>query len=295
MRPLKYILVVLAALVASGNPLDGWSNTPAASSTQPQVSPSAMAQVTPPAKNPACPDGMIEIEGDYCTAASEPCRTWVNKYGAATLAAIPADHDSGRCGEFVYPTKCVGPKVHKHYCIDALEYPNIPGRRPRSWMSWYDAKAALEQEGKRLCTKSEWTFACEGPEMRPLPYGDGYHRDRTSCNIDNLAPKGVHVMEVASPTSPGGLALDAMLKPSGSMLDCKSPFGVFDMVGNVDEWVLNPDGHASAGPKDKGPFRSGLVGGHIFGVRNSCRPITPGHNEVFTWYESGTRGCEDAR
>lgn len=234
-----------------------------------------------------CPDGMVEIEGDYCPNANEVCLEWVTRKGEATKEAIPGPGDSGRCGTWQSPTTCNSNiKIHKHYCMDKYEYPNIEGHVPQSWMSWYDAKNACESTGKRLCNKHEWTFACEGPNMQPYPYGDGYHRNRTSCNTDNSVPDGVDVMNVSTQKSEDGVKLDGLLNPSGSKPECVSPFGVYDMVGNIDEFVVNESGR---------PYKSSLVGGHVFGVRNACRPSTDGHNEGFYWYETGTRCCQDIK
>jgi len=119
--------------------------------------------------------------------------------------------------------------------------------------------------------------------MKPYPYGDGYHRDRTACNIDNAVPENVDVFKSRSPHDEMTQRLNAMLVPSGSMKSCVSPFGVFDMVGNIDELVVNETGH---------PYKSGLMSGHIFGVRNACRPMTEAHNEDFGWYETGSRCCQ---
>ena len=146
-------------------------------------------------------------------------------------------------------------------------------------MTWHDVKAGCEAQDKRLCAKSEWTFACEGPDIRPYPYGDGYHRDPTACNFDNE-----QVVNVMTDTREKRI-LDGMLQPSGKNPRCVSPFGVHDMVGNIDEFVVNESGR---------PYKSGLVGGHVFGVRNACRPMTPGHNEFFAWYETGGRCCRDS-
>jgi sulfatase modifying factor 1 len=232
----------------------------------------------------ACAEGMVEIEGDYCPVVEEKCLTWVDVHGAASKEAIPKPGQSGRCGEFQSPTKCLSKnKIHVHYCIDAYEYPNVPGQRPQSWMTWYSAKAALEAEDKRMCSASEWTFACEGEAMQPYPYGDGYHRDSTACNFDNLRPKGLDVFQSKRPGDTASLWLDSMLVPAGSMERCVSPFGVHDMVGNIDEWVHGENGQR----------RSLLKSGHIFGVRNACRPVTDGHGPTFGWYETGTRGCSD--
>jgi sulfatase modifying factor 1 len=91
-------------------------------------------------------------------------------------------------------------------------------------------------------------------------------------------------MKVANPNEPGAIALRNKLVPSGSLPNCVSSTGVYDMSGNIDEFVINESGR---------PYKSSLVGGHILGVRNKSRPSTDGHNEYFKWYETGTRLCAD--
>jgi|SRR5580692_2133923 sulfatase modifying factor 1 len=289
---MKIFVIVWALLVVSLGVLGQFRVAPVEASPilPDEVYQPIVVQVEEKLKQP-CPDGMIEIEGDYCPVAEEKCLTWVDKHGVASKDAIPVDGESGRCGEFVYPTKCLSDtKAHKHFCIDTYEYPNRAGEKPKSWMSWNQAKTTCESEGKRLATSDEWTFACEGPDIQPLPYLDGYHRNRTSCNVDREMPVGIHVLKVSSQSSPDGQALDSLLKPSGSMLGCVSPFGVHDLVGNIDEFVYNQNGHSN-----RGPFISGLKGGHLAGVRNACRPQTTAHNQSFNWWESGSRCAKDAQ
>jgi len=74
-------------------------------------------------------------------------------------------------------------------------------------------------------------------------------------------------------------------EPSGTRPSCVSPYGVFDMTGNVDEWVVNESG---------APHQSGLKGGHWGPVRNRCRPMTTSHDEGFSFYQIGFRCCADA-
>jgi sulfatase modifying factor 1 len=231
-----------------------------------------------------CPTNMIFIEGDYCKNVEQICLQWVDATGALTTPPEPGK--TGRCGTWQSPSKCLSNKEHKRFCIDIYESQNNAGDIPKSWVSWYDAKRLCEINKKRLCTRSEWTFACEGPDMKPYPYGDGYHRDRTACNFDNPIPEDIDVFKAKAPGDEMSKKLDAMLKPSGSMKRCVSPFGVHDMVGNVDEWVINETGR---------PYVSGLMSGHIFGVRNACRPMTEIHGPGFGWYETSYRCCSDAK
>lgn len=237
-------------------------------------------------KHEPCPEGTVLVEGEYCPEVEQVCLEWVDVHGKATKEAIPKPGQTGRCGTWKSPARCLSKKtVHKRFCMDKYEFPNIKGVKPISWISWDQMGVVCAQQGKRLCTRSEWTFACEGPEMQPYPYGDGYHRDKTACNIDNAMPKGIkNILKVSSRESPEAKLLDDLLVASGSMERCVSPFGVYDMVGNLDEPVVNETGH---------PYHSGLMSGHVFGVRNACRPMTAAHNESFAWYETGGRCCSD--
>lgn len=266
-----------------------------------------LAQKLQSASTGACPAGMLEIDGDFCPVVQQQCLYMVDNNGKRTNA-IPTIDD--RCGEFANPVKCLAPKVHKHYCIDRFEFPNQEGEIPIDWLSWYGVKAACKAENKRMCTRSEWTLAAEGPSMHPYPYGNGFHRDKTICNFDNHlseqpatikhihrdskgreyvtmdSPTGDDVMKVTNANSDVGQSLHKMLVPSGSKDQCVSDYGVHDMPGNIDEWVINETGK---------PYVSGLMGGHVFGVRNASRPMTEAHNPEFYWYETGGRCCADLK
>ncbi len=239
-----------------------------------------------------CGDGMVLVEGDYCTVLGHVC-----------LKRLEGEVE--RCAEYAAPPICQGPIEKKRFCIDRFEYPNLEGVRPVAMVSWHEAKAACDAEGKRLCTGSEWTLACEGTERVPYPYG--YTRDSTACNIDRPHPEvdGPALLEPRAVASEVA-RLDQRV-PSGQMARCKSSYGVQDMTGNVDEWVVNekhfapgPDGRASGGagtPLADGserPFISALKGGYWGPVRNRCRATTTAHDEWFRYYEVGFRCCANA-
>lgn len=218
-----------------------------------------------------CPRGMIEVEGDYCATIEQKCLRWL-------------DPDTKmRCAEFAPNTQCAGKQTHKHFCIDQFEYPNVPGEKPVIMKSWYQARDTCQAQGKRLCGESEWTLACEGQEHLPYPYG--YARNSEACNIDKPHPD-VDELAIANPaTRDAEVARLWQGEPSGTREACVSPYGVHDMTGNVDEWVVNESGH---------PYKSGLKGGYWGPVRTRCRPMTTAHNEEFIFYQIGFRCCEDA-
>ena len=226
---------------------------------------------------PTTGEGMVLVEGDYCSVLGHVC-----------LKRLEGEVE--RCAEYAAPPICQGPIEKKRFCVDRFEYPNLEGVRPVVMVSWHEAKGACEAEGKRLCTASEWTLACEGAERVPYPYG--YTRDSTACNIDRPHPEvdGSALLEPRAVASEVA-RLDQRV-PSGQMPRCKSSYGVQDMTGNVDEWVVNEKhfGPPLADGSER-PFISALKGGYWGPVRNRCRATTTAHDEWFRYYEVGFRCC----
>lgn len=225
----------------------------------------------------ACLAGQLHVVGEYCPTVEQVCAEWLDADKSPT-----ANGGMGplRCARFS-SSKCTSQTwVHMDFCMDAYEWPNQKDASPPIGMTWYDAKKSCEGENKRLCTAREWTFACEGPDVRPYPYGDGMHRDDTACNIDKPS------MNPETPRSEWPQHYSAV--PSGQMNRCVSWSGVHDMTGNVDEWVNNVGGR-----DDGDPYYSGLKGGYWSKVRNRCRPMTTVHGPSFSFYQIGFRCCSD--
>jgi hypothetical protein len=223
----------------------------------------------------ACPPEMVEVEGDYCPMVEQTCLRWLDPETKLQCAAFAKTASVARC---------TMKTDHKHFCMDRYEWPNKVGALPTYMASWFEAKASCESLGKRLCSDTEWTLACEGPDMQPYPYGDGYQRDDRACNIDKpyIWP---HPEQIFDPRSQATeLARLDQREPSGSRTSCVSPYGVHDMVGNVDEWVVNVSQWGQ-------PFKSGLKGGYWGPVRTRCRPMTTAHDETFRYYQIGFRCC----
>jgi formylglycine-generating enzyme required for sulfatase activity len=234
-----------------------------------------------------CPAGMVEIRGrmkvdptpDYLDAMQKTmCIRWLNE----DFPERCAEYDSGRWNSFIakIPDKTMA------FCIDRFEYPNVLGQYPWVFVTFNEASDLCSDAGKRICSEDEWTFACEGDEA--LPYPTGYSRPSEACVIDR--PWREYDEEAfADRTSRAALLeLDRAWQgeASGSRPECRSPFGVYDMTGNVDEWTRST---ARTG------YQSILKGGYWAPVRDRCRASTRAHSENFALYQQGFRCCADAR
>ncbi|MCC6644719.1 MAG: SUMF1/EgtB/PvdO family nonheme iron enzyme [Polyangiaceae bacterium] len=243
-------------------------DTPAAVAPEPGAVEAPATPAAPKAVEAACPPDMVAVDGMYCTAVKQECIEWIED---------PATNQYARCARYKEASTCVGERVHMRFCIDREEYSAKGESLPAGDQSWTDAKKTCEAQGKRLCQEKEWTFACEGEEMRPYPYG--MTRDPSLCNFekDNLIEKkGLRDQRVSRDENPM----------------CLSPFGVHNMVGNIDEWVVLDKPHYSQLNGNR-KMMSGLKGGWWGPLRNRCRPTTVDHDEVFHELQTGVRCCAD--
>lgn len=233
-----------------------------------------MESETVASSNGACPAGMIEVLGDYCPSLEQRCVAWKDPEGV-----FPR-----RCAEFAPSERCATKAVKKHFCVDRFEFPNKQGEQPTVMKSFIEAEQTCKGLGKRLCGGSEWTLACEGRKHLPYPYG--VKRDASACNIDKPHPNANEKALADPRTRDAEVARLWQGEPSGARAGCVSSYGVHDMTGNVDEWVVNEGGK---------PFRSGLKGGYWGPVRDRCRPMTTVHGPEFSYYQVGFRCCADPR
>ena len=96
-------------------------------------------------------------------------------------------------------------------CAKDIYAVSLVGVTPSAYVTWFQAQEACANSGKRLPTSAEWQVAANGS---PDPGGDN---GTTDCNTGNT-------LVVAS---------------TGSRASCVSARGAFDMVGNLDEWVMD--------------------------------------------------------
>lgn len=92
-------------------------------------------------------------------------------------------------------------------------------------VSWFDAVAHCEMVGKRLPTDAEWEHAAAGPDDMRYPWGNEPGTPEEYCtkvNVKTEAGEGCGSLRTAKVGS----------RPAGY-------YGLFDMSGNVHEWVYD--------------------------------------------------------
>jgi hypothetical protein len=166
-----------------------------------------------------------------------------------------------------------------------------PGVVPQAYISGQQAAGACHASGKRLCGPDEWERACRGPSNFQFPYGD--QRRAGACNDDVRSTHPVaevgHMLGIPHArlwqdgmNQPIINQLPDTLLPTGDRAECTNEYGVFDMVGNVHEWVDDPDG----------TFRGGY---YMDTTKNGdgCSYQTTAHDFTYHDYSTGFRCCMD--
>jgi len=228
------------------------ASTAAPSVRAPHADPATPAGL-PAGQAGPCGAGMILVDGDYCPDVEQTCLKWM----------VPRPYKKLRGAGYAKPRKGKVAKGHKRFCVDREEYTDGKTKNdvgedlPVVRKSWIEAKAICESRGARLCKEAEWELACEGPDISPYPYG--WKRDSSICNFDRTDLGGAEEK------------LTDHRAPLNAFPQCLSPYGVHDMVGNVDEWTER-EGMAA-------PNRSSLRGGWWLPGRNRCRAATTQHDE----------------
>ncbi|HEY4122427.1 MAG TPA: SUMF1/EgtB/PvdO family nonheme iron enzyme [Byssovorax sp.] len=218
----------------------------------------------------ACGEGMVLVDGVSCPFVGHTCAT-------------PRAGDAEVCEAYGPDVLCEGRLVHRRFCVDRDEYPNLEGALPAVRVDFDEASRGCSNEGKRLCTVEEWQFACEGAAMWPYP--TGRVRDARACNLD-VAP-GAALSTTSDAQDPP--ALDGRTA-AGERPACVSVFGARDLSGNVAEWTVN-----EAGKVHTPPFRSAIVGGSWASPRAACRAVKTDEAPAHRALDLGFRCCKDAR
>jgi formylglycine-generating enzyme len=211
-----------------------------------------------------CPRSMVEIEGKFC----------IDRYEASLVDVLPNGEERAHSP--------FGP-VEDLQRVRAVSTPNV---FPQGYISAVEASQACASSGKRLCRVSEWGKACRGPETKSYGYAD--RREPGRCNDTGKNPVlslyGRGHWNWPTMNHPELNQQENTLARTGEHAGCTNGYGVYDMVGNLHEWVADP-----AGTFYGGYYQDVASVGHGEG----CGYLTTAHEARYHDYSTGFRCCSD--
>jgi len=143
-----------------------------------------------------------------------------------------------------------------NFCIDRYEYPGTRGTMPLTALDEDEAARLCRSQGKRLCTRTEWQWACGGRRKRLFAYGKTFQRG--ACATAGPANQKLPIA------------------PTGSHPRCRTANGIHDLNGNVAEWVQGSQlmGGSAGKPGNQTSCRSdgGAGGSAYYGIRCCATP-----------------------
>lgn len=226
----------------------------------------------PPTRPPGSPcfEGQVRI-GDFC----------IDQYEAYVVELDAQGHERPHSPFVTIGDLRIRAKVAR-------------GVFPQAYISQVQAGRACAEAAKRLCKPDEYIRACRGPNKNDLyPYG-GMQRRQAACNegkgsfVALAFGQDFNKLTYENFNDPKLNQMPNGLARTGSFPRCASPDGVFDLVGNVHEWVdEGPDA------RGHGRFRGGWYGdAEVNGP--GCLYVTSAHEPTYHDYSTGFRCCADA-
>lgn len=285
----------LRSVGLDGPPRDEpWPLFEASSPSTPTETPSQSASLRGP-----CPAEMVSIRGAFCIDRFES-QLVDGDSGAVLSPDFPTTPNllQFALGEGWMLKEGLG-DVHGR----AFPMPSLPlwqlgktlspravarkGVRPQGYATGLVAEAACAAAGKRLCSEDEFVTACRGERDTLFPYGPDF--EEGACNVfredhpasllhDNPSLGHLDPRLNRVPGQKGPL-----LHVTGDFPKCVSRWGddgVYDLVGNLDEWLDEPNG-AFAG------------GFYARSTRNGCEALVGAHPKSYLDYSTGVRCCGD--
>jgi formylglycine-generating enzyme required for sulfatase activity len=120
--------------------------------------------------------------------------------------------------------------------FDGEEFEARPGYElhPMVNVTWFGAQAYCDFYGWRLPSEVEWEKAARGTDGRPFPWGNEIERNQTNFySSHDLFEK---IFAGLGDTTPVGF-YDGSVYDGYQTEEAASPYGLYDMAGNVWQWT----------------------------------------------------------
>ncbi|MCA9625435.1 MAG: SUMF1/EgtB/PvdO family nonheme iron enzyme [Myxococcales bacterium] len=241
-------------------------------------------EATPP---PPCPKGMAHL-GRFCVDRYEAHLVLVDAPGGA---------------ETPHPPEHRPPEGRR------FEARSAAGMKPQAYVSRVEAALACKNADKRLCSFGEWRRACGSRRGKRYPYGWGGKRGACNTGKKHL----LHEMFGERPWSyeqfnDPKLSLEpGYLAASGAHPECATEQGVFDMNGNLHEWVSSTVTEDFVERLEEEDVErvdqpwvvgNGMFLGGFYSTTDQhgpgCLYTTIAHEPTYHDYSTGFRCCRDA-
>lgn len=246
-----------------------------------------------------CPSDMVDVAGAFCIDRFEVSLVDA-KSGRDLSPHYPPDRGRAASLFALWSKKASGSRMALGREIPVPTPPSfaltedfapravsLRGRTPAGYLSRGLSETACRNAGKRLCVREEWVRACRGEGNTKYPYGDEYQQG--TCNVHRQTHPAalLHGNSSENHLDPRlGLTYDdegPLLLTTGDNTQCVSRWGtdaIYDMVGNLDEWIEEPEGS--------------FVGGfYSRATREGCDASIDSHDPGYIDYSLGTRCCKD--
>jgi hypothetical protein len=213
-----------------------------------------------------CPPDTATVDGEFC----------IDRFEASLVEVMP-DATEIPWSPFM--------PVEGHM-VRAISKPHV---FPQGYISAVQADEACRRSNKRLCKPTEWRKACMGPQK--FVFGYGATKTEKRCNDYGKSPviamfgvpgRARQMWGWEKLNNPFLNQLENTLALTGAHEDCTNGYGVYDMVGNLHEWVADPGGTF---------FGGYYQDTHLHG--DGCTYTTVAHSATYHDYSTGFRCCAD--
>ncbi|MFH1908957.1 MAG: SUMF1/EgtB/PvdO family nonheme iron enzyme [Chloroflexota bacterium] len=172
--------------------------------------------------NEALADGTLKVDGEQI----------VGFYPGDAFHGVKHEVEIGPADYIFVPLN----DPASRFTFDGSTFAVKPGyeNHPMTDVSWFGAWGYCEYYGYRLPSEMEWEKAARGSDNRPFPWGDEIARN--NANFYASRDPFEDMSSFGSRTSPVGF-YNGMTYDGYATLDSASPYGLYDMAGNVWQWT----------------------------------------------------------